>query len=143
MRTDSVDQEFRQGTAGWPLSLFCNVWSWKSQNWELESSEDSFTLAVVAVCWLGRLQFLFIWVSPCDISKWTSLCFPWVSQQGSPEHAFQKERARLELSSLWHSLGNHRTSFLFPALMVRTGTSPPSSRGEKMTFDGGWGYFWN
>ena len=87
-----MDQEFRQGTAGWPLSLFCNVWSWKSQNWELESSEDSFTLAVVAVCWLGRLQFLFIWVSPCDISKWTSLCFPWVSQQGSPEHAFQKER---------------------------------------------------
>lgn len=77
------------------LSLFCNIWSWKTQNWELESSEDSFTLAVVAVRWLGRLQFLSIWVSPCDISKWTSLCFlEWATRVPQSMHSKEREPGR-------------------------------------------------
>lgn len=77
------------------LSLFCNIWSWKTQNWELESSEDSFTLAVVAVRWLGRLQFLSIWVSPCDISKWTGLCFlEWANRVPQSMHSKEREPGR-------------------------------------------------
>lgn len=135
--------EFRQGTAGWPLSCSVTSEAGKTQNWELESSEDSFTLAVVAVCWLEVLQFLSIWVSPCDISKWTSLCFPWVSQQGSREHAFQKREPGWSYP-LYDIALKPQNIISFSCSDGQNRHKSTKFKGrKKKTFDGGWGYFWN
>ena len=62
----------------------------KTGNWN--HLKTSFTLTVVAVCWLGRLQFLSIWVSPCDISKWTNLCFlEWANRVPQSMHSKKTE----------------------------------------------------
>lgn len=96
MPPDSVDQEFGQATAG--MASLCSTMSeaGKLKGWELESSEGSFIMAVVAGYWLRRLPSFphgsLLVISPNRLFE-----LPYVGYLGLLEHAFQKERARLKL----------------------------------------------
>ena len=137
MFTDSVDQEFRQDTAGcvfFPCSATSEAGKLKTGNWNHLKTHSLWQL-LLSVGQEGSSSSPYgslLVISPNGLVC-ASLCEP----PGFPRACIPKRESQAGAVLSMTQPGNHGTSFLFPALMVRTGTSPPSSRGEKKTFDGG------